>query len=156
MAASRQFEEVIAKMPGLLERLRSSPALGRDSLGGIPQRGIYALYENEAAMYVGRSNRLSQRLLEHGRPSSLHNSATFAFLLAEEETERRGLSFPPMPRKSLQIHPRFRRIFRQARERVSRMQVRIVEVADPIEQTVFEVYAALALRTTRYNHFENH
>jgi hypothetical protein len=35
------------------------------------------------------------------------------------------------------------------------MQVRVVEVIDPIEQTVFEVYAALVLRTP-YNNFENH
>ena len=40
------------------------------------------------------------------------------------------------------------------------MQVKVVEVDDAIEQSVFEVYAALHLKTTRghcgYNDFENH
>ena len=40
------------------------------------------------------------------------------------------------------------------------MQCRVVEVTDAIEQAVFEIYAALALRTTRdqggYNDFETH
>ena len=40
------------------------------------------------------------------------------------------------------------------------MGIRVVEVNDPIEQVVFEVYAALELGTTReqggFNDFENH
>lgn len=35
------------------------------------------------------------------------------------------------------------------------MDIRVVEVTDPIGQTVFEPYAALALKTP-YNTFENH
>ena len=159
MMVSGQFERVIEKMPELLDRLQSSPALSRDSLGGIPQRGVYAFYENDAPIYVGRSNRpnrLRQRLLEHGRRSSLHNSATFAFILATCEARKRKLVFPSMPRTLLQNYPGFRELFQQAKDRVSRMQVRVVEVSDPIEQTVFEVYAALVLGTTRYNDFDTH
>jgi hypothetical protein len=46
-------------------------------------------------------------------------------------------------------------LFLHAKERVSRMTVRVIEITDPIEQTLFEVYAALALGTV-YNVFENH
>lgn len=156
MTASGQFEKVIEKMPELLNRLQSNPALGRDRLRGIPQRGVYAFYENGAPIYVGRSNRLRQRLLEHGRRSSLQNSATFAFILATYEARERGLVFQSMPRAILQNYPGFRELFQQAKDRIRRMQIRIVEVIDPIEQTVFEVYAVLVLDTRRYNDFETH
>jgi hypothetical protein len=55
----------------------------------------------------------------------------------------------------LQIAPEFSELFRDAKERVGRMTVRVIEITDPIEQTLFEVYAALALATP-YNDFENH
>ena len=48
----------------------------------IPDKGIYVFYESGKPLYVGRSDRMRGSILEHGRPSSLHNSATFAFLLA--------------------------------------------------------------------------
>ena len=51
------------------------PGFEPGPLLGIPQRGIY---ENDAPVYVGRSKRMRKRLLEHSRPSSMHNSATFA------------------------------------------------------------------------------
>ena len=148
-----EFERIIVKMPRLLNKLRSSPALRRDSLYGVAQRGIYVFYDNDIPIYVGRSNRLRQRLLEHSRPSSRHNSATFAFLLATEEAQ--GLGFSSMQRNVLQNEPAFKDIFQEAKERVGRMNVRVVEISDPIEQTVFELYAALKLGTP-YNDFENH
>ncbi len=153
--SNHRFEKVIAKLPVLLNSLQSSPSLSRDSLRGVPQRGVYAFYENEVPIYVGRSNRLRQRLLEHGRKSALHNSATFAFILAVEEAQKRDLVFPSKHRTPLQNVPEFRELFWQAKERVKRMKIRVVEVADPIEQTVFEVYAALALGTP-YNDFGTH
>ena len=36
------------------------------------------------------------------------------------------------------------------------MEVQFIELADPIERTLFEVYAALALATTEFNKFETH
>jgi hypothetical protein len=35
------------------------------------------------------------------------------------------------------------------------MTVRVVEIQDPVEQAIFEVYAHIALKTP-YNNFENH
>ena len=60
-----------------------------------------------------------------------------------------------MQRNVLQNEPAFKDIFQEAKERVGRMNVRVVEISDPIEQTVFELYAALKLGTP-YNDFENH
>jgi hypothetical protein len=75
--------------------------------------------------------------------------------LAVEEAGKQAFAFQTKPRNLLQAIPEFRELFWQAKARVSRMTVRVVEIADPIEQTVFEVYAALALGT-RYNDFETH
>ncbi len=93
MTVSLRFEEVIDRMPVLLNDLLScsSPTLSRNNLGVLPQSGVYVFYEKGIPTYVGRSNRLRQRLLEHSRPSSVHNSSTFAFLLAVEEAEKRGI-----------------------------------------------------------------
>ena len=155
MSANRQFERVIAKMPVLLKSLQSSPAFSRDGLPVLPKRAIYVFYENDDPLYVGRSNRLRLRLQEHGRPSSERNTATFAFLLAAEEVGKRGLIFQSMQKTAWKNVPEFRELFRRAKDRVSKMKVRVVEVTDPVDQTVFEVYAALALGTP-YNDFETH
>jgi hypothetical protein len=134
MTAGGQFERVIEKMPELLNRLQSSPALSRDSLGGIPQRGVYAFNENGASIYVGRSNRLRQRLLEHGRRSSLHNSATFAFILATYEARERGLDFPPMPRTLLQNYPGFRGFSRRRRTAFAECKFALLRSSTPLSR----------------------
>ncbi|MCH8817762.1 MAG: GIY-YIG nuclease family protein [Chloroflexi bacterium] len=155
METITRFDEVIEKLPVFLNSLRSSPALNRNNLGQVPKRGIYAFYEEEVPIYVGRSDRLRKRLFEHSQPGSTHNSATFAFNLAVEEADKRGIQLPSLPRETLQHDPAFRELYSRAKERVSRMDIRVVEVTDPIDQTVFEVYAALELETP-YNTFENH
>ena len=151
------FEEVIDKMPLLLKDLvdESRPYLRRDNLGVLPKEGVYVFYENGAPLYVGRSSRLRQRLLEHSRPSSVHNSATFAFLLAVEKAEKQGIDCKSKTRDLLQVDPKFKPLYGEAKNRVSNMDIKVVEVKDAIEQTVFEVYAALKLNTP-YNTFENH
>ena len=125
----------------------------RDSLRRrLPDNaGIYVLYENGEPMYVGRSDKLADRLLSHGRPSSGSESATFAFNLARAECP----SFATMSRRHLLRNEGFRQRFDSAKERVRRMEVRVVGLADPIEQTIFEVYAHMKLDTP-FNSFENH
>ena len=65
-------------------------------------------------------------------------------------------------RGALQDDPEFEKWFDTTKEIVSKMGIRVVEVTDPIEQAVFEVYAALELGTIRgrgqvgFNDFENH
>ena len=51
-----------------------------------------SLYERKpgqvAAMYVGRSNSLTDRLLSHSQPENDHYSAPFAFLIAKSKFPR--------------------------------------------------------------------
>ena len=66
----------------------------------------------------------------------------------------------PSPGTSCSVTQSSKIWFDTTKEMVRKMGVRTVEINDPIEQTVFEVYAALELRTTReqggFNDFENH
>lgn len=52
----------------------------------MPDRGIYLFSEGDQHLYVGRTNRIRQRLAGHCRPSSTHFSATFAFGIARQVT----------------------------------------------------------------------
>ena len=152
---TKQFKRIIEKMEPLLENLRTGSLLTRANLAGIPERGIYAFYENGRPLYVGRSNSIRKRLLLHSRPSSGHNSATFAFILAKESACQGGMDLAGKQRKEMESDPIFNRLYEQAKARVAAMEIRVVEVVDPIEQTIFEVFAALSLET-KYNNFDNH
>lgn len=151
---TKEFDQIVAEMPHLLLRLQEAELLSRDDLHGIPQRGMYVLYEDGRPIYVGRSNRLKNRLLEHSRQSSTHNSAPFAFNLAKEEAAGRGVD-TSSARNQLEKDPVFKDLFIQAKKRVSRMRIRTVQIDNPVTQTLFEVYAALALKTL-YNDFDTH
>ncbi|MEN6302611.1 MAG: hypothetical protein ABFD96_07810 [Armatimonadia bacterium] len=81
-------------------------------------------------------------------------SATFAFLLAREAAREQGLQVPGT-RSACTQDERFALLYSEAKRRVGRMRIKVVEVTDQIEQTLFEVYAALALNT-KYNDWRTH
>lgn len=151
---TKEFDQIVAEMPHLRLRLQEAELLSRDDLHGIPQRGVYVLYEDGKPIYVGRSNRLRDRLLQHSRQSSTHNSATFAFNLAKERAARRGID-TSQARNQLERDPVFKDLFTQAKKRVSLMRIRTVQIENSVTQTLFEVYAALALKTP-HNDFDTH
>jgi len=152
---NEDFNNIIAKMQPMLDQLSAKVPLSRTELQSVPKRGVYIFYEDEVPMYVGRSNRLGKRLLEHGRPSSRHNSATFAFHLALAAAAEGETTLPKTTRTDIETYPPFRNLYDQAKDRVAAMKIRVIEIRDPIEQTIFEVYAALALGSI-YNDFDTH
>lgn len=87
---NNQFKATIDKMPSLLDQLQRQPFLKRDTLTSVPKQGIYVFYEERKPIYVGRSKRMRERIQEHGRPSSGHNSAPFAFNLARDMMKDNG------------------------------------------------------------------
>ena len=149
-----KFEEIINHIPDLMQQLVKSPLRQRNSLGDIPKKGIYVFYENNKPIYVGRTNRMKVRIQEHGRKSSYHNSATFAFILAKEKANEQGIDINKN-RNALESDSTFRNIFLEQKERVSGMKVRVIEINDPIIQTIFEVYVSMELNT-EYNDFDTH
>ncbi len=150
------FDEVIDQMKPLMDKLLGGPLLNRNEIAGIPQQGIYVFYEKGQPIYVGRSNRMKDRIQEHGRDSSKHESATFAFNLALERLGAYSGHDSSNTRRELQEDPTFDQAFREQKRRVRNMQVRVVGIEDQILQTLFEVYAVLNLGTAAYNRFETH
>jgi hypothetical protein len=145
------------EMHTLLEKLQKAPLLSRDNLNQIPENGLYAFYENDKPIYVGISgkNRMRKRILGHGRKSGGHNSATFAFNIAKKDAEKRGINIKEK-RYILEQKPEFTELYTLAKDRVSKMQVKGIEIIDPNYRALFEIYAALALNTSEYNSFETH
>lgn len=150
-----EFKELIDMLPFFMDKLVNTVLMPWIDLGELPKKGIYVFYENNQPIYVGRTNRMRDRIKQHGRPSSTHNSAPFAFNLAKRAALEKGINIDK-PRNLLENDPNFMKLFLEAKNRVSRMSVRVIEIDNQITQTIFEVYASIALRTTEYNSFDNH
>jgi hypothetical protein len=122
----------------------------------LPKRGIYLFSEGPRHLYVGRTNRIRQRLAGHCRPSSTHFTATFAFRIARQETGMLKATYTTAgSRADLVTHEIFGPAFVQAKFRVANMDLRFVEEIDPVRQALLEIYAAITLKTP-YNDFDNH
>ena len=144
------FQETIERMKPLMDKLNSSEKRKWDRYKEAPQKGVYVFYDKGKLLYVGRSNRMRDRIREHGSDSSDRYSATFAFkLLREALNEPEG--------KAEDIEKDHREEYRQQRERVRTMTFQAVPMTDQLEQTLFEIYAILELGTTpKYNDFDTH
>ena len=147
---SRTFWDAAEKLRPLMEDLMGGAERRWGDYGKAPEKGVYVLYERGNAIYVGRSNRMRDRLREHGADSSDRYGATFAFkLLREKLHEPEGTA--------ADIERAYREEFRKQRERVRAMTFRAVTVEDQLEQHLFETYAVLELGTyPGHNDFDTH
>jgi hypothetical protein len=140
----KRFEELVTAVPFKM------PIRGRR----IPEKGVYLFSDGEAS-YVGRSDDLRSRLSFHVRPSSSETMAAFAALLAKKK-----LSIGPdysVRRKSPEHHSSredFRQAFKEAKDRIRLMDIRVVEEPDAENQALLEIFVHLALGTC--NNFRNH
>jgi hypothetical protein len=151
-----KFENTIRKFPGWLDLLVKSKLIPREELSQVPEKGIYVYYDREdhQPIYVGRSDRMRTRLHEHSRPSSGHTSATFAYILARETWDTDHPN-DKRTRSEIESDENFSKIYLNKKTEVAAMKVRVLEIVDPVEQALFEIYAAEELET-RYNVWENH
>lgn len=151
------FATYINKLPILLtELVEMIPAQPANLPNNIPKRGIYLFTEKGIHLYIGRSNNIKRRIQNHCRISSDHNKATFAFRIAREKTEFKKATYKTIgSRKEIEADPIFNPEFLAAKERLRNMELRFVEVEDPIVQALFEIYASVILKTP-FNDFENH
>ena len=121
-----------------------------------PLSGIYLFSEAEQYLYVGRTNTIRKRLQNHCRPSSGHNSATFAFRLARQITGQTVATYTEQgSRSELENDPVFGPIFKAQKERVKNMNVRYVSESNPMKQALLEMYVSVSLATP-HNDFDNH
>jgi hypothetical protein len=155
-AGHKVFDALIGRMPELLDALSSRRAQPMGEHFEIPATpGIYLFSEGPTPRYVGNTQNLRQRLRQHTATSSRENQAALAWRLALQDARSKGLD-PSGTRKEIESDPEFAEIFRGTRERVARMDVRFIEIEDPVTRTVFEIYAAQALGTEEHNSFETH
>ena len=146
-----EFQKIVDQMERLIRDLKGSDLLTWDDLKSVPQQGVYVFYEGDTPIYVGRSRRMRKRIREHGATSSRHESATFALKLLRDVVGVPEGHSSQFTRPQLQ--EKYPSEYAAQRERVRNMRIRVVEIVDPIVQTVFETYAILALGTTHYNTF---
>lgn len=167
--ALSRWQQIASSLPRNLHRLLESPVYGRGPRRVPPPRmhGVYLFTERGRHLYVGRTGRTERslmagkqgssnfrsRLAGHSRPSSPHDSAPFAWRIALRKARRQGLlSELPADRKGRAADPRLAALFVEAKERVTAMEFRVVEIPDDPEAYAFEVYAASVLETP-YNSF---
>ena len=168
------FQDPMGRFELLLEQLqkcrpiRMETRLERNALRKEVEKqvrsgkGIYVFYEGEKPLYVGRTDQMADRLLNHTRKPNAHapSSATFAFILAKYEFKkaysvRHDLFSKELARELNDHRTEKIELWKEAVERVKRMSVRLVEVIHPHEQAVFEVYFHEKLATP-FNSFVNH
>lgn len=138
--------------PSFVKLISCPPHTGRVRLPlETPRCGVYLFSEGDNHLYVGRTDRLRDRHREHW--SGKANDAPFAFKLARHATDNLLKGGPT--RRALEADPVFAAAFADARERVTKMQFRWVEEADPNRQCLLEIYATVVLEA-RYNDFINH
>ncbi len=122
----------------------------------MPLAGIYLFSEAGENLYVGRTNTIKKRLQNHCRPSSGHNSATFAFRLARQITGLTQATYTAQgSRSDLEQDPKFSPIFSEQKHRVRNMSVQFVSEPEPMRQALLEMYVAVSLGTP-HNDFDNH
>ena len=153
-----KFDDIVARMGPLFEQLQNSQPCHDPNYDGLPEKGIYVFYDQEKPVYVGRVGSTSKqtmrsRIQQHTRPSSGHNTATFAFILLQEKLGKATGHGAEFSRERLAKE--YPLEFKEMKELVRNMEFRAVEIKDSETQTVFEVYASMALRT-RYNKFDTH
>jgi len=151
---NERFKKLADRMPLLLQSLLEQPLIARDDIGvvKVPQKGVYVFYENNIPMYVGRSNRLKERLREHSQ-SRQHYSATLAIKIAKRNMPTLQNEARKPTVKQLMDNEDFKKEFEYARDRIARMKIRCVKIEDQIEQAMFEIYAHLELGT-EFNDFK--
>lgn len=151
------FAKLVDSLEPQYRSLVSMPAVKYDALPRqIPSRGIYLFSEGPSRLYVGRTNRLRQRLQNHCQQSGTHFTATFAFRIARHESGNVEATYKKTgSREALMRNPKFARAFQAAKQRVRAMDIRYVEEQDPTRQALLEIYVATVLRTP-FNDFDTH
>ena len=153
----RRFAQVTESIRSSYKTLlKMEPVTTANLPNEMPKSGVYLFTDGSQHLYVGRSNRLRDRIRNHGSAASKHNVASFAFKIAREVTGNLRATYRSEgSRKHLLQQPKFARAFSDAKRRVSMMEVRFVEESDQLRQALLEIYVSVVLRTP-FNDFDTH
>lgn len=139
------FQTATAAIPALFQQLMAStPFEAKGILSQKNKAGIYLFLEDGKPVHVGRTRDLGGRL--RGHITKNHSSASFAFKRTRVVHGRKRTYVSEGSRKALSIDPIFKATFHEQIALVKKMMVRFVEVTDPVQQYLLELYAHLELR----------
>jgi GIY-YIG catalytic domain len=147
----QRFDAAIDRMQPLLDELQQAPrhcVADHPSIPAAP--GIYLFSSHEVPIYVGQSRNLRKRLTQHTDSKSGRDQASFAFNLAKRSAREAGVPLTGS-RSVVESLPEFAAHFDHARKEVAEMEVQFIELHDPIERSLFEIYAALTFETDEFN-----
>jgi hypothetical protein len=142
-----KFAQLVDRLHPAFLKLVSRPAVADGAMpnyaqeGTIATKGVYLFTEAGTHLYVGRSNRLSERCV---------NELKLAFELTAPEARIRKANY-----KHLSYKEAWDGAMAQAKARIAAMEYRWVEEADPTCQCLLQLYASVAL-ATKYNDFDIH
>lgn len=143
-----RFDEAVTRMPQLFEQLMHCEPFEMKARGewkGL--HAIYIFYDGDGnPCHTGRTRNLQGRVRAHTADS--HNSASFAFKRARQSLALKATYRPEGSRANLMRDTVFKTEFDRQREQIGQMRLRYVQIECPIEQHLFELYAALRLGTS--------
>jgi hypothetical protein len=143
-------EHLDANFRSLMEM---SPVVAEEVSRNTPIGGVYLFSENDVPLYAGRTKRkISVRIRSHFNTAP---DCPFAWLLARQATGRFRTYQKEGSRTNLLSQPDFYSAYLEAKRRIRRMHVRYVGEADPLRQTLLEIYTAVAA-DAKYNDFDTH
>ena len=145
---AQRFHDAVDRMPELFKQLESCDLLdmrAQQSWKDLP--AVYVFYDSsEQPRHTGRTRNLQGRVRAH--VANNHNSASFAFKCAREALDKKATYRPEGSRAYLMKDPVFKAEFDRQRDAIRHMKLRFIKIECPIEQHLFEVYAALRLGTS--------
>jgi hypothetical protein len=110
--------------------------------------GCY-VFVGEHPIYVGISRKVFAWLRQHVMGRS-HLGASLAYRMARDEAPH------GQTRSAAMDAPMFAALFKAKRASLRALGVSTISITNPVELYVFEVYAALALGTSKWNTFRTH
>lgn len=111
--------------------------------------GCYVLLKNRKPFYVGISRSVVKRLTQHVKGKT-HFAASLAYRMACDRKPH------ALDRTTAMQNARFQVEFEQAKKELLSMEVAVIEIQNPVELYLFEVFCALKFGTSRFNTFATH
>lgn len=111
--------------------------------------GCYVLIDGDRPIYVGISQTVFQRLLQHVRGTT-HSDASLAYRIATAHRPHN------LTRDAAMADGEFQRHFSEAQTYLRGLNVAFIEITNSLELYLFEAYCAMELDTSEWNTFETH
>ena len=141
---NEQYRSHVDQMPALFEQLLKAERFPMKPRADWKQRrAIYIIWLDGKAVHVGRTRNLQGRV--RGHVSNSHYSASFAFKQARRTLSVVASYTPENSRSALFARPDFYAEFAKHRELLQAGEITFLEVNNPVDQYLLELYAAIEL-----------